>query len=318
MILKRNDVSVSPRTSLVVQPYTAHSLTDLTHSDLLGVTGMQRKQYNLPSFSSSQMDSSFEGHFHQPGILTQPIESSDYHTDDSPSINAAHFRDRIGKSKERLPEVPEEYSHTVTPNDRSSNHTNGYSRSNSQNSQRLGNGTTDFLNPPSLFGGHLSFSQPGGLDTGSKSYQSRADGFRKHSLGSPMDENKGLYDLAVNSMRLRRSSAGGPPNQARSFQKMKISNGSLGSAEDSAYNTANSSRSLNQLQHDDPSLSPSIFDLQNRERSPPMDTAIQKVSPTSPIFNEYNGHMSLSMEEITFVDWEVISMMNGVSLIRTL
>ena len=122
-----------------------------------------------------------------------------------------------------------------------------------------------------------------------------------------MDENKGLYDLAITSMRQRRGSGGGHSYQARSVQRMKVSSSSVGSAEDSAYSTANSSRSLNQLQHEEPSLSPSIFDLPNRGKSPPMDTAIQKISPTSPIFNEYNGQMSSSVEEMyTNVDWEVM------------
>ncbi len=309
MILKRNDANISPPTSLyTMQPYTAQSLTDLSQNDIPSV----RKQYNLPSFSSSQtsrLDSSFEGRFHQPGILTQPTDSSDYQMDDLSWMNTAQLRDRMVKSKERLPEVPEEYSHTVTSSNRTNSNTNGYSRSNSQNSQRSGNVPGDFVSPPpSLYSGHsLSFSQPGGLDTASRQYQSKVETIRKHSLGSPMDENKGLYDLAVTSMR-RRGSVGGtviPPQQGRSFQRIKTSSGSLGSTGDSAYSTANSSRSLNQLQHSDSSLSPSIFDLQNRERSPPMDTAIQKISPTSPIFNEYNGRISSSMEEITYIDWEV-------------
>ena len=313
MILTRAEPTYSPSSQVISSssmtsfPFSSHSLTDLSYND---AGRMQRRpRYNLPTFSSSQttrFDSPEEGLHHQPGMLSQPADFSDYHLEDPSSLhNGSSFgRERSVKPRGRLPEVPEEYSSNAMNGRTTHIHpqmNNGLSRSSSQTSQKssiAAHENPETVYPPVNFG-YLSFSQPGGLD--SVSSRSKND-IRKTSLGSPMDEtHRGLYDLALNSMRSRK----GSNTQVRSSQKAKVSSSSVGSVEDSAYSTANSSRSLNQFQQDDHSLSPSIFDLQ-RGRSPPIDTAIQKISPTSPIFSDYSRHMSSSAEEIIpMMEWEV-------------
>ncbi len=306
MILTRAEPTYSPSSqvtsssSMTSFPFSSHSLTDLNYTDRMH----RRAHYNLPTFSSSQstrFGSPEERLHHQPGMLSQPADFSDYRLEDPSSLHGvAHFgRDRTVKSRERLPEVPEEYSsNAMNGRTAHSRHqmNNGLSRSSSQTSQKssIVHESAEIVNPPVNFG-YLSFSQPGGLD--SVSSRSKNE-IRKTSLGSPMDEtNRGLYDLALNSMRSRKSSN----SQVRSSQRAKVSSSSVGSVEDSAYSTANSSRSLNQFQQDDHSLSPSLFDLQR-----PIDTAIQKISPTSPIFSDYSRHMSSSAEEMSsMVEWEV-------------
>lgn len=317
MIMKRDQGMGTLQNSLAPQltslSQASYSMNDIsTHSDTIAGTKIRRSQ--LPSFSSSQQSSShvgsLDGKMNYPGLLTQPADLNSYHFEDptTPPFLTNQFRgERTTPSRDRLPEVPEEH----TPGDNGINrgkpphsHHNGMSRSSSQASQKSGGGGSHGIHDlPNQrpFLGNLSFSQPGGLDSVSnRGYPSRYE-VRKRSLGSPMDDNKGLHDLAISSIRTRRGSAGGILNQTH---RSKVSTGSVGSTEDSAYSTGNSSRSLNHFHSDDHSLSPSIFDLpSHRERSPPIDTAIQKISPTSPVNSD---QMSSSLEDFKpCVEWEV-------------
>lgn len=317
MILKRDQGGVGIQTNSLAPQLTSlsqasYSMNDIsTHSDTIAGTRLRRSQ--LPSFSSSQQfnySSSFDGKINLPGLLTQPADSNNYQIEDHSLPPFISRGERATPSRERLPEVPEEHTSgdgvAGVTREKTHSHFNGMSRSSSQASQKSGSGHGIYeVQTQRPFLGNLSFSQPGGLDSVSsnRSYPSRYE-VRKRSLGSPLDDNKGLYDLAINSMRTRRGSAGSSLNHA---SRSKISTGSVGSTEDSAYSTGNSSRSLNHFHSDDHSLSPSIFDLQNRGRSPPIDTAIQKISPTSPLHSEYNPRqMSSSLEDVRpVVEWEV-------------
>ena len=309
MILVRNGGPVSPLNIMkgsVSQSFFSHSMSDLSLPEHSGIGSSKRQ---IPSFSSSQTTNtsgifgSPEGKYLQPGLLTQPADFQPCQIDDQAWTNSSsglNFKERVTRSRDLLPEVPEELSGTEKP----SIHVNGLSKYHTPSYKRsgVGGGSEEALNqPPSI--GRLSSSQPGGLDMTTRHHHGVIDTTRKHSLGSPNEENKGLYELAMSSMRSKAS--GGPSYGSR--YKSKALHNSFSSVEDSAYSTGHSSRSLNQLHQEEPLSSPnSLFGLRSRDKSPPLDTALQKISPTSPIYPESNRMGTDLIEEASnFIDWEV-------------
>ena len=301
MILQRQNNTFSDLTSSASQPFHSHSYNDIS----FGNTSPQK--LNSKFFSSSQslkpVQPINETRRFTSGGLTQPVDMTHYQIEDPTWLrNMSSSRDRVTVSRERLPEVPEETNHDVSIELRTEN-----SKSNSGNSQK----SLEIHSVSSI--GRLSSSQPGRLDRSLSPTKRSGDTGRKfsaNSLGSPTDD-KMLYSLALHSVASSKiyggsSTQGHSSYQPRALYSSKLSTSSVGSGEDSAYSTSHSSKSLNHLQQEDAPTSPnSLFGLRLREKSPPIDTAQQRISPTSPIIDHSLSNDHLVEEERYAIEWEV-------------
>ena len=263
------------------QPFLSHS-----HSDLVLLPSKK-----TPVFTSQGYQ---EGRRSSIGGLTQPAaDISGYESDIQWLHSISSSRDKMTLSKDRLPEVPEE---GISP------------QIAQKQTQKIGQ-LDD--NSSATIHGRLSFSQPGLENRAispTKHYKLNDTTGRKYSatssLGSPSEEELegDLYNLAIQSVASSKLFPGtqlqSPPYQPRTLYSSKVYTGSMIST-DSAYNTDQSSRSLNQPEDS------SSFGRQCQNKSPPMDTAQQYIYPTSPPAS-VDRHRS-SEDQVISMEWEVMS-----------
>lgn len=297
MILQRSNTTNSPNQSSASlgvfssasQPFLSHS-----HSDLVLLPSKKPAVFTSQGYQ--------EGCRSSIGELTQPgADISGYESDLQWLHSMSSSRDKITLSKDRLPEVPEEGS---SPQ---------FAQKQTQRISQLDNKSSTTIH------GRLSFSQPG-LESGAisptKHYKLNDTAGRKYSatslLGSPSEEELegDLYNLAIQSVASSKLFPGtqipSPPYQPRTLYSSKVYTGSMIST-DSAYNTDQSSRSLNQPEDS------SNFGRQSRNKSPPIDTAQQYIYPTSPPACIDRHHSS--EDEVIRMEWEVMPYNNIIFMV---
>lgn len=286
------------------QPFLSQSYTDLSNGHPARRAG-ERSYHDSRRFST--------------GGMTQPADFShwQYTVDDRPRVSTS--RERISKSIERLPEVPEEgrsqtsnlniplpTTRQVLAANTQTTPTSPNGRKISQQSQR----SDSFERSMSQH--HLSSSQPGSLNTSStasarhvKQLSGDLSTVKKLSLGSPAEgdqERNLLLGLAMQSVTQSKMNtahqqqiAAGTGYQPRSLYSSKLSTSSYGSS-DSAYATGLSSRSLNP---DD-------------QQSPTATSSPHRMSPEQRGLNRtHSGHYSSTGSPVQpdwteeEIDWEV-------------
>lgn len=289
MILQRSSTTNSPNQSSAglgvfssaSQPFLSHS-----HSDFVLLPSKK-----TPVFTSQGYQ---EGCRSSIGGLPQAAGDISGYESDLHWLHSttSSSRDKMTLSKDRLPEVPEEGSSPQFPQKQ----THKISQLDSKSSTTIH--------------GRLSLSQPG-LESGAvsptKHYKLNDTTGRKYSatslLGSPSEEELegDLYNLAIQSVASSKlfpeTQLPSPPYQPRTLYSSKVYTGSMIST-DSAYNTDQSSRSLNQPEDS------SNFGRQSRNKSPVMDTAQQYIYPTSPPASVDRHHSSEN--EVIRMEWEVM------------